>query len=324
MNSESKCPLCGEFSSIVDRDYKSRSGFIYRLARCPRCEFQFKLTKDDLNEIYRHVYDEGEYVMDRGALSANRPERSYVPEFLIERIPQGGLVLEVGPGSGGNLLYAKDLGYRTATLDVSSWNNEYFRTQCHFDHVHESMDTIPDNSLDGVMATHVIEHVSDPAGFLSVLRTKMKEGAWLLIGTPNCDYPYTTFFGNRWWVYGVDDHVSFFKSSSLRHALEQAQYKDIGISTHNSNGSHSVSWFLRSGLRGIPYGQRDRKPGVSVKSPSVSPSQESPTGLPSPIAPSPHRSGSGARGMVQFILEQPFRNFTAAGHGYELVSVSRK
>ena len=279
MNSESKCPLCGESAPIENRDYKSRSGFIYRLAKCPRCEFQFKLSKDDLNEIYRHVYDEGEYVMARGALSANRPERSYVAGFLKEHIPKGGLVLEVGPGSGGNLLFAKDLGYRTATLDVSAWNNEYFRTTCHFNHVHESMDTIPDNSLDGVMATHVIEHVANPAGFLRVLRTKMKFGAWLLIGTPNCDHPYTTFFGNRWWVYGVDDHVSFFKSGSLRHALEQALYQDIRISTHNSNGGHSVSWFLRSGMWGVPYGQRKPKPAVSVNKPPVATSQESPTGL---------------------------------------------
>ncbi len=44
---------------MQSRRYASRSGFHYRIAKCNECGFQFKVTEDDLNDIYKHVYDTG-------------------------------------------------------------------------------------------------------------------------------------------------------------------------------------------------------------------------------------------------------------------------
>ena len=59
MNPAPDCPLCRSRSSMQSRRYASRSGFHYRIAKCNECGFQFKVTEDDLNDIYKHVYDTG-------------------------------------------------------------------------------------------------------------------------------------------------------------------------------------------------------------------------------------------------------------------------
>jgi len=252
----------------------------------------------------------------RGAAQVNKPERSYIPDFLNHHAPKGGLVLEIGPGAAGNLLFAKDLGFRTATLDVSTWNNDYFKNVCEFDHVHQNMESIPDDSCDAVIATHVIEHVSRPLEFLKAIRGKMRSGAKLLIGTPNCDFPYTTLFGNRWWVYGVDDHVSFFNCCNLRLALDEAGFRNTITSSHNTNGGHSLSWFLKSGIRGFPYGLRSRdarEPNASLT--AVAGNRESTADC---------GCKQNVRQKFKNVLELPFKWLTDAGYGYELVATAEK
>jgi 2-polyprenyl-3-methyl-5-hydroxy-6-metoxy-1,4-benzoquinol methylase len=314
-----KCPACGHNSKTQPGRFLSRSGFYYHLEKCSNCGFQFKVTEDNLSKIYKFVYDTGEYINDRGASSVNRPERSYVPYFLKNHVTAGGLVLEIGPGAAGNLLYAKDIGFRTATLDVSEWNNTYFKNTCGFDHVYSSMESIPNESLDGVIATHVIEHVQRPFEFLKALRTKMKQGARLLIGTPNCGFPYTTFFGNRWWVYGVDDHVSFFQSGNLEKLLKLAGFQDILVKSCNSNGCHSLSWFLKWGIRGYPYGFRSR-----VATTANSNATEAKQITPSATNSTCNRKAGSTGSRIKRMLDFPFATLAKAGYGYELVAICRR
>lgn len=244
-----KCKICQTETVVAARKWVSVSGFGYCLATCPECGFVQKNSETPIEDIYKSVYDHGDYVKKRcisGVISI--PERGYVIPFADELATKNGvpIVLEVGPGAGGNLLYLRSRGFQIATLDVSEWNNDYFRSTLNFEAVFANISEIPENTYDGIILTHVIEHVETPIEFLAALSRKLKIGGAILCSTPNVRSLFGRIFGQRWWVYGIDDHVSFFERSTLESCVRDAGFGSISsYSTGGTNTAHSISQFIK-------------------------------------------------------------------------------
>lgn len=167
----------------------------------------------------RHAFNRNEYVKlyqnnahwvpakDEWILSENPPgwDRFWWTMKRIEKqVPKGGTILDVGCSDGHHsLIYAKH-GYKVVGIDIDKrcvdlandrakkWNLEAKFFEGFFEDLHP--DRVPhpfvegaswEHGFDAVVCSEVIEHVQDPAYLLGCLGDCAKDGAPILITTPD-------------------------------------------------------------------------------------------------------------------------------------------
>lgn len=240
------CPFDNAPMATAAEGKKSLGGFQYEIVRCPQCQFEKKILNTSIDEIYKHVYDEHDFIGLRLIDGGTEPDRVYIKSFLkrFGKNPEKSLMLEVGPGSARNLLYAKNQGYQTATLDVSEANNLYYRTVCQFDQVFNAFDQIADQSVDLILITHVIEHVPEPAAFMKEIYRILRPDGVILVSTPSTKSLFKKLLNYGWWIYDIDDHVSFFNASNLKKLLEQSNFQILDAQSCNTDATHALSSFF--------------------------------------------------------------------------------
>ncbi len=112
--------------------------------------------------------------------------------FLLEHVPAGARVLDVGCGEGRFTSALMRAGREAVGVDVAQ---EPLRRA----HAREGEDLdlrlvpaegpwpLPDTSFDAVWAGEVLEHVADTAGWLSEVRRVLRSGGALVLSTPAHD-----------------------------------------------------------------------------------------------------------------------------------------
>jgi SAM-dependent methyltransferase len=107
---------------------------------------------------------------------------------------KGRSVAGIGCGYGGMLLMMKERGFSVAGCDISMRALTFCREKG-IDVACGKFPGIPfePSSFDMVVSTHVIEHMSDPRGFIAELSTLVKPGGHLVIVTEDA------FASQEWW-----------------------------------------------------------------------------------------------------------------------------
>jgi len=84
---------------------------------------------------------------------------------------------------------------------------------------------LPSESVDAVVALHVIEHVPDPAGTLREIRRVLKPGGHLVLETPRYDSLMFRLLGRRERSVSCDGHIFFFTVETLRKGYTAAGFE---------------------------------------------------------------------------------------------------
>ncbi len=144
----------------------------------------------------------------------------------------GGRVVDVGCGSGETLRALGDLGWRAEGVDfdaaaVARAREEGLRaevgtlaSQCY-----------PDESLDAVTMSHVLEHVSDPIGLLREARRVLAPSGIIAVVTPNHESLGHRIFADRWRGLEPPRHLQVFSRRSLALAARRAGCETFEINT---------------------------------------------------------------------------------------------
>jgi ubiquinone/menaquinone biosynthesis C-methylase UbiE len=137
---------------------------------------------------YKKDAVEFDYFEKRKGETAHDERR--VREFIISRIPKNvNSILDVGCGNGWVAKEFLPKRKQVCSLDISVTNpaivQKLYHNEKHFGIAADSF-CLPfnDNSFDCVIASEIIEHVFDPAGFIKELFRVVKKGGSLIITTP--------------------------------------------------------------------------------------------------------------------------------------------
>jgi predicted SAM-dependent methyltransferase len=87
-----------------------------------------------------------------------------------------------------------------------------------------------DASFDVVIASHVIEHLAGPTGFVKTVYRILKAGGSFFVTTPNIDGFQARLFGSRWRS-AIFDHTYLFSIKTLRALLENHGFAVKKIAT---------------------------------------------------------------------------------------------
>jgi 2-polyprenyl-6-hydroxyphenyl methylase/3-demethylubiquinone-9 3-methyltransferase len=158
--------------------------------------------------------------------------------FLLERVPQGARVLDVGCGEGWFTAELARAGARVVGVDVAAEPLRRARARDR----ELDLRVIPidgpwqlaDASFDVVWAGEVIEHVFDTAAWLSEVRRVLRSGGRLLLSTPALG-PLALArmalspraFTERFDPLG--DHLRFYSRQTLTELLDEFGFESIEV-----------------------------------------------------------------------------------------------
>jgi SAM-dependent methyltransferase len=128
--------------------------------------------------------------------------------------------LDVGCATGALLDALRGRGWEPQGVELSTAQASYgagrYALPIHAGSLESAR--FPDASFDLVHASHLIEHLNDPAAFLGEVARVLAPGGLLVITTPNADGLQARLLGRNWRS-AIYDHLYLFSSRSLRALL---------------------------------------------------------------------------------------------------------
>src|SRR5258708_9127523 len=226
------CPICATSSvHFTSKDER-------RLQLCPRCRHVFweeMPTQGELTDFYAD-----DYARLHGQLESQESHRRYYRQHVdviaraCGRLGRTIALLDFGSSYPVLVQEAIRAGMRAVAVDDSAdvhrWSQET-RIPCLRP---SQIDEVPDESLDALRLSHVLEHLVDPKSTLAALLKKVKVGGLVYISQPNFPVvrPQTCEVRLKDSVWPT--HLHFFSAASLTRLTDQMGLSAFRFDTHPS------------------------------------------------------------------------------------------
>jgi len=226
------CPMCGG----------AEHALLYSIERadihhCHGCGFVFALNCND------DASDESYYETLGGYerfIEAKRPEWERLFRNL-GRHADGRRLLEIGCARGYALALARQMGWLPYGVEVSGEDAAFARSRFGLAVHHGTVETCPfePGSFGAIIMWSVIEHIADPRSALHACRDLLRPAGVISIHTCNVGSTVASELGDRWSMFNLHGHLSFFNCATLAAAVEEAGFTIIEMKT--GLGSRPVS-----------------------------------------------------------------------------------
>ena len=186
-----QCPNCGADTPkslilTLDGQHRVDSSRPLRVLRCPACACHFYDSQIPPNYADPEMNDHGcvPFYVQTGA------GVSLITRPLAQAVaPPGSKYMEVGCGYGFGLDFALNArGWHSVGIDpaaLAEVGRDALKVAIELRYLRD--DDEARGTMDVVMASEVIEHVTSPAAFVRTLRAMLKPGGLLMMTTPNGD-----------------------------------------------------------------------------------------------------------------------------------------
>jgi SAM-dependent methyltransferase len=228
------CALCGG-SRFKPR--LSCEGFAY--VRCTQCGL-VQMNPQPVPRDVRLRYREGHGQDYLSYETANEEAFLHLQELALadagfyglEKFPPAGAetgapaVLDIGCATGALLAGLRDRGWHTTGVEISSPQADYARLKRNLDvrTLPLEENEFPEGSFQAVLASHLIEHLNDPAALVREVYRVLKSGGRFFVTTPNIAGFQARLFGARWRS-AIFDHLYLFSIKTLPALLRHGGFK---------------------------------------------------------------------------------------------------
>lgn len=140
--------------------------------------------------------------------------------------------LDVGCATGALLAYLKKRGWKEKGVEVCGPAAEYARSVRGVDVYTGTLENagLEDSSFDIVHASHLIEHLNQPAEFVRDVYRLLKPGGRVLLTTPNSSGLQARLFDGAWRS-AIADHMFLFSKQTLSSLLKRNGFEIERIKT---------------------------------------------------------------------------------------------
>jgi SAM-dependent methyltransferase len=222
----------------------------YSLAECSNCTFVF--APDAFSQVpdYNAVYESQEYreaQVDSVRKTDAGKEFARIATYAVflRRVKPRGTarLLDVGCGVGRFALAAVDAGWNVTGIDPSETAIAIARSLGLFEAANATIEQVSGH-IDVATAFEVLEHVADPVGLIRKMATVAPE---LFFTVPNWDWAPLHETTRPDWIPPI--HLGFFRTASLRMAIEQAGLRVLASGVIGSDTSTGLKRLRRRLLK---------------------------------------------------------------------------
>jgi 2-polyprenyl-3-methyl-5-hydroxy-6-metoxy-1,4-benzoquinol methylase len=176
------CNLCGhKYYKVMENDETP-----FRVVKCKKCSLVFVHPYPNYEKLKRHYADN--YYEEW--LAAQRKKRIKMWNRRLKRLEncrERGSILDVGCGEGTFLQVAKKNDWTINGTELSAYGAKYatnlLGVEIFCGELYDAK--FPENSFDVITMWHVLEHVTDPKGYLTEIKRILKPDGLLIIAVPN-------------------------------------------------------------------------------------------------------------------------------------------
>ncbi|MDR2731278.1 MAG: class I SAM-dependent methyltransferase [Treponema sp.] len=225
------CAVCG---SINFKPALKCENFLYvRCSNCGLVQMNPQPEKSGVLNRYSKIYGDDylayetaneEPFLKLQQLALNDAHFFDYEKLLFANNNEPPSALDAGCATGTLLDYLRGRGWRVTGIEISPCADYGRKTRkldirnvpledCHFD----------SGCFDTVFASHIIEHLNDPFGFICEVRRILKNGGFLFITTPNIYSFQSCLLGSRWRS-AIFDHLYLFSKKTLKLLLKKAGF----------------------------------------------------------------------------------------------------
>lgn len=239
------CALCG---GLAFKPFLFCEGFAY--VRCTRCGLA-QINPQPLTQAVSSRYQGGcgeaylryELANETGFLRLQllALEDAGFSELEKKEKQRGKpRVLDVGCATGALLAVLRSRGWDTAGVEISP-SADYARRERGLDvkSLPLEKNKFPSGSFDLILASHLIEHLNDPAGFVREACRICAPGGHLLVTTPNIAGFQARLFRSRWRS-AIFDHLYLFSVKTLSRLLRDRGFIPEKVITWGGLAAGSV------------------------------------------------------------------------------------
>jgi 2-polyprenyl-3-methyl-5-hydroxy-6-metoxy-1,4-benzoquinol methylase len=260
------CPVCGATDLVpFAASPLLQDQLHFAQVRCSECDLliaQPQATADEMERYYRHHYYQERWSDDEGLWQENSRAHERYTLPTLRRLFGGAMdrprrVLEIGCGYGAMLSALAAAGHRTTGMEPSQKAAAFCRRNGLAIVIGRFPDVpFPAGSFDIVVARHVIEHLSDPKGFVNALVQLAEPGGFIVIETDNAWIAQYAWDRLRHQVRGCippfrssTDHTFVFRPAHLVRLMREAGCAFVRTASFTEKPDHeSVHWRLYKGL----------------------------------------------------------------------------
>lgn len=234
-----KCPVCGKKDiKFAFRSQKDASGLAgFSVFNCNFCGLYFINPLPD-NKSLEKFYSEQIF---SGKKELSAPAERYFNEnerkiFIERRVAplqchiNHGKILDYGCGVGVFVKILLDLGYDCDGIDLSEGSIAIGRKRLGLKSIKVGLDLKNiDKKYDAVLATTVIEHLTNPSSFLESAHNILKSNGLIVLEFPSADSLSFKILKDYWYWVSAPYHLYYYTKKSMEILLNKCGYKIIDI-----------------------------------------------------------------------------------------------
>ena len=226
------CPLCsGDSDHVMTMPIDAKTfkpikhGQVYQ---CRTCGFKFVFPRpDSTDEFYQleAYYTKGlSHLVERDETRLStrirvhlawRVDRSEaLPDVISAELPNNGAIVDVGCGSGALIRELQNRGYAMTGIERDIESLSLLQLNV-IEGTAEDLSNVPKHSFDGVVFSHVVEHLVDPVKALRDAADLLKTGGKLFCEVPNNESTIARQSRLSWEHLDIPRHLNFFDERSL-------------------------------------------------------------------------------------------------------------
>ncbi|MCB5227756.1 class I SAM-dependent methyltransferase [Alishewanella sp. 16-MA] len=213
----------------------------FDLIDCSNCGFKHVVplpSPEELIDVYQHDYYDQEKPLYLSRYQQDLPWWNLVYEQRYRILSQHlsssqRTILDIGSGPGYFLLKGKELNWQVFGIEPSV-QAATFSKQLGLDVFNgffspATADTF--GKVDAINMSLVLEHIPDPAAFLTLVHQQLNKDGLLCIIVPNDFNPFQTLLNQhldyaKWWV-APPHHLNYFNFTSLSRLLNHCGFEVV-------------------------------------------------------------------------------------------------
>lgn len=225
---------------------------------CGDCDFRF--AEDGKPLVYADHYDEDYFgpLMQRDQMEKWSKAYASRLKYLQENAPTQTL-LEAGAGASTFALNAVNYGFKVHVVDAAPWAVGFLTSHDGIDgQVTDLNDCqLPERTFGAIHCSHVLEHLSNPRGFLSSCLNSLQDGGLMYLTFPAYeprvlnlkDGLFRLGIANHPYNYQAPDHLSYFDADCIRKTLVDVGFEIVSLQRIKFISLHDNSQRIGNGGR---------------------------------------------------------------------------